>query len=90
MKRGQAETMPNVTKRAMHGLVKTLHAVKLILVAVICLFIGVTARQLFDAYGREVIPFLREKGVEAETYEAVSPQQQIPLPRKSVELFRNR
>jgi hypothetical protein len=90
MKRRQAGSMPNLTKRAMQGLTRILHAVKLIVVAVICLFIGVTARQLFDAYGREIVPFLKEKRVEAETYEVVPPQQQIPLSREPVEPLRNR
>ena len=82
--------MPKAVKIAVQGLVKILHAVKLIVVAVMCLLIGVTARQLFDAYGREIVPFLREEGVEAEIYEMASPQQEISLPRKPVELFRNR
>jgi len=82
--------MPNVIERTTQGLVKVLHAVKLIVVAVICLLIGMTARQLFDAYGREMVPLLREERVEAEMYEVDLPQQEIPLPRKPADPSWNR
>jgi hypothetical protein len=82
--------MPDVTTRATQGLAKILHAVKLIVVAVACLLIGVTARHLFDAYGKEMVPFLKEKRVEAETHVIAPPHQKIPLARNPVEPFWNR
>jgi|GEM_PF-2388791 len=82
--------MPDMTTRAMQGLARILHAVKLIVVAVVCLLIGVTARHLFDAYGKEMFPFLKEKRVEAETHVIAPPQQGIPLARNPVEPFGNR
>jgi hypothetical protein len=90
MKHRQAATMPNLTRRALQGLVRILHAVKLTVVAVICLLIGVTARQLFDAYGKEMVPFLKGKRVEAETRVIESPQPDHPLTRKLVEPFWDR
>ena len=82
--------MPDVTARAMQGLAKILHAVKLIVVALVCLLIGVTARHLFDAYGKEMVPFLNDKRVEAETHVIMPPQQESPLSRSPVEPFGNR
>jgi hypothetical protein len=74
----------------MQGLARILQAVKLIIVAVVCLLIGVTARHLFDAYGKEMVPFLKEKRLEAETHVIVPPQQEMPLVRNPVEPFLNR
>ena len=71
----------------MQGLARILHAVKLIVVAVVCLLIGVTARHLFDAYGKEMVPFLKGKRVEAETHVIAPPQQETPLARNPVEPF---
>lgn len=82
--------MPDVRVRAMQGLEKILHAVKLIVVAAVCLLIGVTARHLFDAYGKEMVPFLKEKRVEAETHVVEPRQEEIPLVRKPVEPFQKR
>ena len=79
--------MPGVTARVKQGLAKTLHAVKLIVVAVVCLLIGVTARHLFDAYGKEMVPFLKEKHVEAETHVIAPPRHEIPLTRNPVDPF---
>jgi hypothetical protein len=90
MQHGQDGSMPGVTAIVKQGLAKTLHAVKLIVVAVVCLLIGVTARHLFDAYGKEMVPFLKGKRVEAETRVVAPPRQEIPLPRKPVEPFWNR
>jgi len=90
MQHGQDGSMPDVTARVMQGLARILHAVKLIVVAVVCLLIGVTARHLFDAYGKEMVPFLKEKRVEAETHVIVPPQQEIPLTRNPVDSFWNR
>lgn len=57
--------MLDLKKKAMRGAVRAFRLVRLVVVALVCLLIGVSARQLLDAYGREVIPFLRE--VETDT-----------------------
>ena len=67
--------MPDLKKRAMQGAVKAFRLVRLLIVAVVCLLIGVSARQLFDAYGRDMIPFLREVKTETEAHEILSPHE---------------
>lgn len=42
--------------------------VRLVVVGVVCLLIGVAARQLLDAYGPEMMLFLKKKPVEAEVH----------------------
>jgi hypothetical protein len=57
-------------KEALGGLLLVLRVVRVAVVAVVCLLVGVSARHLFDAYGRELIPFLAQEHVEAVQEEA--------------------
>lgn len=73
--------MPQARRKLIQASRKALHALKVTVVAVICLLIGVCARQLFDAYAKEKIPFLREKDAESEVYVILSPSQEAsPTP----------
>jgi hypothetical protein len=63
----------------MRALFRMLHAVKVVVVAFVCLMIGFSARQLFDAYAKERIPFLREADPDSEAYEAVTPDEGLQL-----------
>ena len=62
-----------------------LHAVKVVVVAFVCLIIGFSARQLFDAYGKEMIPFLKKAQSETEIHLTVSTQESPPLRQFVVE-----
>ncbi len=42
--------MPDLKKMAIQGAVKVFHVVRMVVVACVCLLIGFTTRQLFDAY----------------------------------------
>jgi hypothetical protein len=63
----------DLKKKAMQGAVKVFRLVRLVVVAVVCLLIGVSARQLFDAYGRDMIPFLREAKSHTEAHVIMPP-----------------
>ena len=58
--------MPDLKKRTIRWLASVFRAVRVVVVALVCLLIGVSARHLFDAYGRELIPFLKQERIEAE------------------------
>jgi hypothetical protein len=62
-----------------HALFKMLHVVKVVVVASVCLIIGFSARQLFDAYAREMIPFLKVADPDMEIQVIVAPPEDIPL-----------
>ena len=67
--------MPDLKTRTIQGAVKAFRFLRLVVVAVVCLLIGVSARQLFDAYGRDMIPFLREVKTETEAHLIVPPHE---------------
>jgi hypothetical protein len=71
---------------ALHGLFRVLQAVKVVLVALVCLVIGFSARQLFDAYGKEMIPFLKKARTETELQVIVTTPETIPLTQQGVDL----
>jgi len=80
---------PDLKKKLIQASRKALYALKVTVVAVVCLLIGVCARQLFDAYARERIPFLREKDTESEVYVILSPSQEASPTRRPVEPWWN-
>ena len=65
--------------RAVHALFRMLHVVKVVVVAFVCLIIGFSARQLFDAYAREKIPFLRVADPDMEIQVITVPPEAVPL-----------
>ena len=69
----------NVRARAVHALFRMLHVVKVVVVAFVCLIIGFSARQLFDAYAREKIPFLRVADPDMEIQVITVPPEAVPL-----------
>ena len=81
--------MSAMKARAVQGVVRVFRFVRLVVVAVVCLLIGVSARQLFDAYAREKIPFLRDKDTDGEVYVVTHPTQDSPATLAPVEPFRN-
>ncbi len=70
--------MRKVRKRALHALFRMLHVVKVVVVAFVCLIIGFSARQLFDAYAREKIPFLKAADPDVEVQLLVMPPEDPP------------
>ncbi len=50
----------------MQGAVRLFHALRMLVVACVCLLIGVCARHLIDAYGPEVVSSLRKARLNAE------------------------
>ena len=48
--RGKGEGMRDLKRVAMQGAVKAFLVVRMVIVACVCLLIGVSARHLFDAY----------------------------------------
>lgn len=71
--------MSDLKKRAIQGAVKVFHAVRMVVVACVCLLIGFTARQLFDSYVPEMIPFLKKEPLDAEVHFLPTPQQDISV-----------
>jgi hypothetical protein len=67
--------MPDLKGRAIQGAVKAFRLARLVVVAAVCLLIGVSARQLFDAYGKDMIPFFREVKTETEAQVILSPHE---------------
>lgn len=59
--------------RVLHGIRVLLNAVKVVVVALVCLLIGFSARQLFDTYAMEKIPFLRQADPETELHLSGTP-----------------
>jgi hypothetical protein len=68
--------MPNLKRGAIRGFLSVLRVARVVVVALVCLLVGVSARHLFDAYGRELIPFLKQERVEA----VIPSEQGIPQP----------
>jgi len=81
----EGETMPDLKKRAMQGAVKVFHLVRMVIVACVCLLIGFSARQLFDAYGPEMIPFLKKERLDREVHVIPTPQQDVSVSLEPVE-----
>ena len=75
----EGEKMPDLKKRAIQGAVKVAHFVRMVVVACVCLLIGFTARQLFDSYVPEMIPFLKKERLDAEVHVIPTPQQDISV-----------
>ena len=65
--------------RTVHALFRMLHVVKVVVVAFVCLIIGFSARQLFDAYARERIPFLRVADPDMEIQVITAPLEALPI-----------
>lgn len=77
--------MPNLKRRAVEGVVKVFYLVRMVVVACVCLLIGFSARQLFDAYAPEMIPFLQTDRHDAEVQVVPSPQQDLSVSLEPVE-----
>ena len=77
--------MPDLKKRAIQGAVKVFRAVRMVIVACVCLLIGFTTRQLFDAYVPEMIPFLTKEHLDAEVDVIPAPQQDLSVSLEPVE-----
>jgi hypothetical protein len=71
----------------MGGLFRVFRVVRLVVVGALCLLIGVAARQLFDAYGPDMMLFLKKKPAEAEIHIIQPPPPGIPTSREPVETF---
>lgn len=61
--------------------------VRIVVVGALCLLIGVAARQLFDAYGPDMMRFLKKKPAEAEVHLIPTPPLDIHPSGESVETF---
>ena len=77
--------MPDLKKRAIQGAVKVFRAVRMVIVACVCLLIGFSARQLFDAYVPEMILFLKKDRLDAEVQVIATPQQDLSVSLEPVE-----
>ena len=77
--------MLDLKKRAIQGAVKVIRAVRMVIVACVCLLIGFSARQLFDAYIPEMVPFLEKDRFDAEVHVIPTPQQDLPVSLEPVE-----
>jgi len=71
--------MPGLKKRALQGALKVFHVVRMVIVACVCLLIGFSARQLFDSYALEMIPFLNKDRLDAEVHVIPTPQQDLSV-----------
>lgn len=71
--------MPDLKKIAIQGAVKVFHIVRTVIVACVCLLVGFSARQLFDAYVPEMIPFLKKEHLDAEVHIIPTPQQDLSV-----------
>ncbi len=58
--------MLDFRKKAIGGAVRLFHAVRMVVVACVCLLIGVSARHLIDAYGPEMISALKKDRLNTE------------------------
>jgi len=81
--------MPDLKKSLVQGAVKVFHVVRMVIVASVCLLIGFSARQLFDAYALEMIPFLDKDRLDAEVYVLPTPQQDLSVSLEPVEPYWN-
>ena len=77
--------MPDLKKMAIQGAVKVFHVVRMVIVACVCLLIGFTTRQLFDAYVPEMIPFLKKERLEVEAPVIPTPHQDLSVSLEPVE-----
>ena len=77
--------MQALKRRAIRGALKVLHAVKVVVVACVCLLLGFTARQLFDAYVPEMISNLTQERVDTEVQLVPAPQQDFTVSLEPVE-----
>ena len=71
--------MPDLQKRVIQGAVKVFRGVRMLIVACVCLLIGFSTRQLFDAYIPEMIPFLKKERLDAEVQVIPTPQQDLSV-----------
>ena len=77
--------MPYLKKSAIQAAVKVFYAVRMVIVACLCLLIGFTTRQLLDAYVPEMIPFLKKNRFDAEIHVVPTPQQDVTVSLEPVE-----
>jgi hypothetical protein len=77
--------MPGLKKRSILRAVKVFHFVRMVIVACVCLLIGVSLRHLFDAYALEMIPFLSKDRIDAEVHAIPNPQQDLSISLEPVE-----
>jgi hypothetical protein len=71
--------MAGFKKKAMAGAVKMFYAVRMLVVACVCLLIGFSARQLFDAYVPDMISHLKKNLLDAEVQVLPSPHQEVSV-----------
>jgi hypothetical protein len=83
--RREGERMPDLKKKAIRGAVKVFRGVRTVIVACVCLLIGFSARQLFDAYVPEMIPFLKKDRMDAEVYVIPTAQEELSVSLEPVE-----
>ena len=57
--------MEALKRRAIQGALKVFYAVRMVVVACVCLLLGFSARQLFDAYVPEMISRLTQERIES-------------------------
>ena len=81
--------MPDLKKRAIQGALRVFRAVRMVIVACVCLLIGFSVRQLFDAYVPEMIPFLKKEPLDAEVHVIPSPQRDLSVSLEPVEPYWN-
>lgn len=73
--------------RALHALLLLLRAARAVVVAIVCLLIGFSARHLFDAYAGDLIPFLEQADPETEVRLTVTPPPPVSTQGTSRSLF---
>ena len=71
--------MQGLKKRAMEGAWKVFRALRMLVVACVCLLIGFSARQLFDAYVPDLISHLKKDLFDAEVRVVPSHQQDFSI-----------
>jgi hypothetical protein len=83
--RREGARMPDLKKMTIQGAVKVFRGVRMVVVACVCLLIVFSARQLFDAYVPERIPFLEKERLDAEVQVIPIPQQDLPVSHEPAE-----
>ena len=80
-------TVLNLRTKVLQGLLRVFRLFRLVVVGVLCLLIGVAARQLLDAYVPEMTLFLQKKPAEAEVQVVQPPPPDIDPSWEAVETF---
>lgn len=69
--------MPGLKNKAMQGAVRVFRTVRMLVVACVCLLIGFSARQLFDAYVPDMISHFKKDLLDAEVRLVPSPRRDL-------------